>query len=162
MLGLAKLSSNLLESLNFHLYTYFGCHHNYHFKIRTQSFFVLIKNLSQAMKFRNDPSVFLHDPEQTIFDVPSVQFFVDNVMNPCQDSTWTFLTKVFSYLRKTHQKFGDFHKIIHIGGDEVPHRDWDGNDKSVFENSPACQKLIQQNLEIPGATWQALQPTKYR
>ena len=36
------------------------------------------------MKKKGDPTFFLHDPAQEVFDVPSVQFFTDNVMNVCQ------------------------------------------------------------------------------
>ena len=61
-----------------------------------------------------------------------------------------------------HSKFGDFHQIVHMGGDEVPDRDYNGNRKSVWENSPACQKFIAANQQIPGATWQNYQPTTYR
>ena len=112
-----------------------------------------------SMKKRNDPNFFLHDPAQTVFDVPSVQYFVDNVMNPCQDSTYLFLTTVIEYLQSKHSKFNGFHKIIHMGGDEVAHRDWSGAEKNIFSNSPACLAMIEANKQIDGATWQNLKPT---
>lgn len=113
----------------------------------------------QAMKKRNDPNFFLHDPSQTVFDVPSVQQFTDNVINPCLPSTYNFLTTVLKYLKWQHDKFKGFHKIIHMGGDEVPHRSYDGKAKSVFANSPQCRLLIDQNKKVANATWQLLRPT---
>ena len=62
-----------------------------------------------------DPEYFLHDPDQTVFDVPSIQYFTDNVMNPCQESTFNFLEVVIGYLNVKATKFDGFHKIVHIG-----------------------------------------------
>ena len=50
---------------------------------------------------------------------------------------------------------------MHIGGDEVAHRDWDGAEKSYWQNSPLCEKFLAENSVIPDATWQKLQPTDY-
>jgi len=91
-----------------------------------------------------------------------VQYFVDNVMNPCQASTFTFLETVIDYLQSKHAKFDNYHKIIHMGGDEVPHRDWAGNEKSTWAESPACQNLLEANKLLDSPTWQNLQPTEYR
>lgn len=40
-----------------------------------------------------------------------------------------------------------------MGGDEVAH--------GVFEQMSSCQKLIEENKEIDGATWQNYQPTNF-
>ena len=40
-----------------------------------------------------------------------------------------------------------------MGGDEVAH--------GVFEQMPSCQKLIEENKKIDGATWQNYQPTTF-
>ena len=44
-----------------------------------------------------------------------------------------------------HDKFDGFHKIIHMGGDEVA--------EGVFEQMPSCRKFIEENNQIQGATW---------
>lgn len=48
-----------------------------------------------------------------------------------------------------------------MGGDEVPHYDWNWKEKSVFANSPACRRLIEKNAAIPNAKWQTFAPTKF-
>ena len=93
-------------------------------------------------------------------EIQSVQYFTDNVMNPCMESTFNFLRNGFSvnlwsswryhreipqstiidYLKEVHGKLDGFHNIIHIGGDEVPH---DGA-TVIWESSPICQKFIQE------------------
>ena len=83
-------------------------------------------------------------------------------MNPCQESTYNFLTEILGYLKLKHSKYNGFHKIIHMGGDEVPHRSYDLREKNVWEDSPLCQKFIEENQNIDGANWQNLQPTQFR
>ena len=111
------------------------------------------------MKLRNDETFFLHDPNQTVFDVPSVQFFTDNVMNPCQESTWTFLETVISYLKSVHNEFNGFHEIIHLGGDEVAHLNYAGEQKFPWENFPSCEKMIEANKQDPSSSWENGKPT---
>ena len=83
-------------------------------------------------------------------------------MNPCRESTYNFLTKIVEYLKSKHSKFNGFHRIVHMGGDEVPHMTFNLREKNVWENSPACLKLIGENGKIEGATWQNFQPTDLR
>ena len=49
-------------------------------------------------------------------------------MNPCLESTYNFLSKIIKYLNTIHSKYAGFHKVIHMGGDEVPHRAYNGRE----------------------------------
>ena len=77
----------------------------------------------KSMQRRNEKSTLLYDPAHQN-DIQSVQYFTDNVVNPCMESTFTFYEKVFEYLKTTHQDYvkDGFHDIVHLGGDEVLHR----------------------------------------
>ena len=68
----------------------------------------------------------LADPEDTS-RARSVQYFVDNVLNPGVDATWPFLEAVFGSLADAFPS-----PWLHIGGDEVAPRAWTG--------SPAAQR----------------------
>ncbi|MCS3459556.1 MULTISPECIES: beta-N-acetylhexosaminidase [Aeromonas] len=61
----------------------------------------------------------------------SVQFFDDNVLNPALPGTYQFLDKVMDEVCELFPS-----KLVHMGGDEVPH--------GVWTDSPACQALMQQ------------------
>jgi len=98
----------------------------------------------KAMQKKNDPDYFLYDTNQEN-TIESVQYFTDNVLNPCMESTFTFLNTVITHLKEVHAEFGNFHKIIHMGGDEVPHR----GDEVIWETSPICQQFIKTNSEKP-------------
>ena len=68
----------------------------------------------------------------------SVQFWNDNVVDACQASTYAFIEKVLDELVTMYQEAGAPLTTIHTGGDEVPHGVWEG--------SPACQALGDENL----------------
>ena len=104
------------------------------------------------MKLRNNETTFLHDPNQTVFDIPSVQFFNDNVMNPCQQSAWNFLEIVISHLKSVHEKYAGFHEIIHLGGDEVGHLTYSGDEKFPWQNFPSCVEMIENNKNDPNSS----------
>lgn len=65
----------------------------------------------------------------------SVQNFNDNVVNVALASTYKFVDKVASELSQMYVDAGLNMHIFHIGGDEVP--------KGVWEGSPACKELMQ-------------------
>ena len=65
------------------------------------------------------------------------------------------------HISSKHKQFKGFHKIIHMGGDEVPSRDFYGNPKNAFVDSPACQRLIRINKKNPDASWQNLKPVHF-
>jgi len=62
----------------------------------------------------------------------SVQFFKDNAINPCLESTYEFLEHVVASVRHMHHDIQPL-KIFHFGGDEVAHGAW--------TKSPACKQL---------------------
>ncbi|XP_012942012.1 uncharacterized protein LOC101851597 [Aplysia californica] len=63
----------------------------------------------------------------------SVQFYTDNAVNPCMESTYAFIEKVVSELKKMHQDIQPL-KVFHFGGDEVAHGAW--------VNSTACRHHV--------------------
>lgn len=64
----------------------------------------------------------------------SSQHFKQDVINPCMDSTYVFVKKVMTEVKKMHQDIQPL-KFYHFGGDEVAEGAWD--------DSPVCQKLMQ-------------------
>ena len=57
-------------------------------------------------------------------------------------------------MKSVHDKFEGFHKIIHMGGDEVSYQN--------FDQMPSCVQLLEKNRKIPEATWQNFLPTSSR
>jgi len=76
-------------------------------------------------------------------DYRSVQDYDDNVLCPCQESTYRFLETVVDNIRKMYAEAGASLTTIHMGGDEVP--------GGVWEKSPACEKLIRENPTVKSA-----------
>ncbi|CAL1520434.1 family 20 glycosylhydrolase [Chitinophaga sp. MM2321] len=70
----------------------------------------------------------------------SVQYWNDNVMNVALPSTYRFLDKVVEELQGMYKEAGAPLPSIHMGGDEVPN--------GVFEKSPACIALMQQDSTL--------------
>ncbi|XP_033725870.1 uncharacterized protein LOC117315681 [Pecten maximus] len=84
-------------------------------------------NLTAASEFRLiDP-----DDQSRYF---SVQMFTDNAINPCIDSTYSFISKVMDEIKSMHDQAGQPLRVYHYGGDEVPQGAW--------VNSTACKNLI--------------------
>lgn len=63
----------------------------------------------------------------------SMQFFRDGAINPCLDSTYTFVNHLIRELKKMHEGIQPI-RVFHFGGDEVP--------RGVWTNSTACQQLM--------------------
>ncbi len=70
----------------------------------------------------------------------SVQMWTDNVLCPCQESTYNFITTVVSSIEDLYKEAGAPLTTIHTGGDEVPH--------GVWEKSPKCADLIAKKTEL--------------
>ena len=70
----------------------------------------------------------------------SVQNWNDNVMNVALPSTYRFLDKVVEELQAMYKEAGAPLTAVHMGGDEVP--------GGVFEKSPACIALMQQDKSL--------------
>ena len=81
--------------------------------------------LKEAEKYRlseiNDESKYL-----------SAQYFKDNSINPCIESTYNFVERVVASIQNLHSVIQPL-TIFHFGGDEVPLGAWTG--------SPACKGL---------------------
>lgn len=83
---------------------------------------------------RNDMKAYQYsivDPEDVSM-FKSGQQFTDDVMNPCMESTYVFVKKIITEVKKMHQDIQPL-KFYHFGGDEVAQGAWDG--------SPECEKL---------------------
>ena len=63
----------------------------------------------------------------------SIQFFFNNSVNPCLETSYDFVANLVFQVRVMHEKIQPL-KVIHLGGDEVPSGAW--------SSSPACQKLL--------------------
>jgi len=64
----------------------------------------------------------------------SVQLWNDNVLCPCQESTYNFMDVMVQGFIQLFNEAGTPLKTFHIGGDEVP--------EGVWEGSPLCQALL--------------------
>jgi hexosaminidase len=73
----------------------------------------------------------LLDPNDTSHHV-SVQYYTDNLANPCIETTYAFLTKVVTEVRALYDAAGVTLPMINLGGDEPP-----GPDR--WQSSPKCQ-----------------------
>ena len=81
----------------------------------------------------------LHEPEDES-EYRSVQLHADNVVNVCQESTYTFIEKVVDEVMALHEKAKVPLRVLHTGGDEVP--------GGVWTASPACRTLIQSEPSV--------------
>lgn len=83
-------------------------------------------NITAAEEFllaeQDDPSKYL-----------SVQWFFDNAINPCINSTFVFTEHVINAVKNIHQPIQPL-EIYHLGGDEVA--------KGAWVNSSACQEFL--------------------
>jgi hexosaminidase len=73
----------------------------------------------------------LIDPQDTSKH-RSVQYYTDNLVNPCIESTYDFLAKVVTEVRAMYDAAGVPLTTLNLGGDEPP-----GPDR--WQGSPACQ-----------------------
>ena len=62
----------------------------------------------------------------------SAQHFKDNSINPCLESTYNFIDKVVSSVKRLHSGVQPL-SMFHFGGDEVPPGAW--------TKSPACKQF---------------------
>ncbi len=73
----------------------------------------------------------LHDPQDNSA-YESVQMWNDNVVNVCQDSTYSFVQHVLADIRTIYAEAGARLTTVHLGGDEVP--------EGVWDESPECKQ----------------------
>ncbi|UGA55258.1 beta-N-acetylhexosaminidase [Vibrio sp. VB16] len=75
------------------------------------------------------PHLLIEDEDKS--EYRSIQHYTDNVLNPGIQGTYNFIDTVIDEICELFPS-----KYIHIGADEVP--------SGVWENSPACQRLLNQ------------------
>ncbi|MBW3164903.1 family 20 glycosylhydrolase [Ferrimonas balearica] len=69
----------------------------------------------------------------------SVQYYKDNTINPCLDSSYVFLGKVLDEVQAMHEEAGTPLTLYHIGADETA---------GAWEHSPRCEALIASELDL--------------
>ncbi|SIQ60519.1 hexosaminidase [Shewanella morhuae] len=77
----------------------------------------------------------LSDPKDTTV-YSSVQYYNDNTLNVCMESTYHFVEKVIDEIAKLHQAAGQPLTRYHIGADETA---------GAWKQSPQCLAFIAQN-----------------
>lgn len=102
--------------------------------------------LLKAGRKRKARAYILHDPMDTS-RYSSVQRFDDNVICPCQKSTYKFMEKVVDEMVGMYKGAGLELKNLHIGGDEVPHPTGSDLQHGAWRGSPICQELLANNKE---------------
>ncbi len=74
----------------------------------------------------------------------SAQYWNDNVVNACLDSSYAFLEKVVDEIQVLYREARVPLTAIHVGGDEVP--------EGIWEGSPACRTLIAERDDLDSAS----------
>ncbi len=97
----------------------------------------------KSMQARNDLTYALHDPQDTSKYL-SVQYYSDNAVNPCLDSSYAFVAKVMDEVQKMYAEADASLVTFHIGGDEVGAGAWTG--------SPICNALYKKDVTIKNST----------
>ena len=77
----------------------------------------------------------LHDIEDTT-EYSSVQFYNDNTINVCMESSYAFITEVMTQVKKIHQDAGQPLTRYHIGADETA---------GAWVESPVCKAFVKDN-----------------
>lgn len=77
----------------------------------------------------------IDDPSQYL----SVQWFNDNAINPCMESSYRFINHLIKQFKQLHQDIEPL-SIYHFGGDEVAHGAW--------IRSSACKRLMNSSYTI--------------
>jgi hexosaminidase len=93
----------------------------------------------QARAAAGDKSFLLSDPaDKSVY--LSTQYYSDNALNPCMDSTFAFVGKVMDEVTKMYATAGAQLRTWHVGGDEVGPGAW--------TDSPACAALYATGGEV--------------
>lgn len=84
-------------------------------------------NVEEATRYR------LYDPDDTS-QYLSIQYYTDNTINPCVDSSYTFVRKIVHEVKKLHEQAAVPLRSFHVGADETA---------GAWLDSPACAAHIQ-------------------
>ncbi|MGH3238833.1 MAG: family 20 glycosylhydrolase [Spirillospora sp.] len=93
-----------------------------------------VQSMERRVQRTNDGTYRLLDPDDTS-DHTSVQYYTDNLANPCLSTTYTFLDKVVSEVAKMYERADVPFNRLNLGGDEPP-----GPPEGWWSGSPACKK----------------------
>jgi hexosaminidase len=93
----------------------------------------------------------LSDPDDKS-EYSSAQLYNDNVICVCKETAFDFYETVIDDIMEMYEEAGLTLRILHTGGDEVPHGAW--------EKSPLCKELLANNPEI--GNFRNLQPYFFR
>ncbi len=93
------------------------------------------KRLMAAEQFAAAQQFNLSDPQETT-EYTSVQFYGDNTINVCLESSFNFVTEVMSQVKQIHADAGQPLTRYHIGADETA---------GAWIDSPACKAFIANN-----------------
>lgn len=69
----------------------------------------------------------------------TVQYYGDNTINACMDSSYNFIDKVMDEVKALHDEAGQPLTRYHIGADEAEH---------AWDDSPACHAFLKDNPEV--------------
>ncbi len=90
----------------------------------------------QASEDEEKAKQFLLDDFQDKTSYSSVQFYNDNTINVCLESSYDFVTEVMTQVKKIHADAGQPLTRYHIGADETA---------GAWVKSPACQSFVANN-----------------
>ena len=110
-----------------------------HARAAVKSMAARYERLMKQGKKEEAEKYLLHDPQDQS-QYRSVQGWNDNVINVALPSAYTFLETVVDEITAMYKQAGAPLNTIHFGGDEVP--------AGVWEKSPLCKKLIEENASV--------------
>ncbi|MBU2894281.1 carbohydate-binding domain-containing protein [Colwellia sp. D2M02] len=90
----------------------------------------------QALEDETKAKQFLLDDFEDTTKYSSVQFYGDNTINVCLESSYDFITEVMKQVKQMHNDAGQPLTRYHIGADETA---------GAWIDSPACQQFIANN-----------------
>ena len=90
----------------------------------------------QALEDEAKATQFLLEDFDDTTQYSSVQFYGDNTINACLESSYAFVTEVMLQVKKIHADAGQPLTRYHIGADETA---------GAWIESPACQKFVANN-----------------
>lgn len=103
-----------------------------HSRAAVKSMQLRYKNLVAQGKLELAEEFLLSDPQDKS-QYSSVQFYSDNTINVCRESSYHFLEKVVSEVALMHKNAGVPMDIYHIGADETP---------GAWKESPDCKAFM--------------------
>ncbi|MDP2560039.1 family 20 glycosylhydrolase [Psychrobium sp. 1_MG-2023] len=102
-----------------------------HSRAAIKSMDLRYRQLMAQGKPKQAKEFWLTEPEDTTV-YSSIQYYNDNTLNVCMDSTYRFVDKVVTEIQKMHRDAGQELVLYHIGADETA---------GAWTDSPSCQAL---------------------